>query len=126
MASIPTDAHALQIPPALSPAGRRLCGPLLVAVRVGAPVSIVRMLLESGADEWARTMGKWTPLDVAHCFNMVHLQPMLSAVMVFRGPETALPAILLGVHNGLRYIYDRSDDGLRAWTLCGKGRDHEH
>jgi hypothetical protein len=36
-----------------------------------------------------------------------------------------LPAILLGVRNGLRYIYDRMD-GLRARRLCGKGRDYEH
>jgi hypothetical protein len=36
-----------------------------------------------------------------------------------------LAAILLGVHNGLRYIYDGMD-GLRARRLCGKGRDHEH
>jgi hypothetical protein len=42
-----------------------------------------------------------------------------------RGTYWPLVAILLGVHNGLRYIYDRMD-GLRARRLCGKGRDHEH
>jgi hypothetical protein len=41
------------------------------------------------------------------------------------GGFLSLAAILLGVRNGLSYIYDRMD-GLRARRLCGKGRDYEH
>ena len=92
--------------------------PLYFAASDGAPLKVVQILLNAGADPWLRCLGKWTPLDMVRLMNFVGLVGVLEEAMarIPDKPETAGPFVR---EDGMKYP---TAFLVRDWTSKSKPR----